>query len=52
MTEMVVVDAVASRNSNRREILVTGDTGEQVEIIACEQRRRFVDYRWIMCILI
>ena len=52
MTEMVVVDAVASRNSNRREILVTGDTGEQVEIIACEQRRRFVDYRWILCILI
>ena len=38
MTEMIVADAAASRASNRRGIVVTGDMGEKVEIIACEQR--------------
>mmetsp|Transcript_16796 Transcript_16796/g.25138 ORF Transcript_16796/g.25138 Transcript_16796/m.25138 type:complete len:741 (-) Transcript_16796:252-2474(-) len=38
MTEMRVVDAAPSKASNRRGILLTGDNGETVEIVACEQR--------------
>mmetsp|Transcript_7226 Transcript_7226/g.7901 ORF Transcript_7226/g.7901 Transcript_7226/m.7901 type:complete len:733 (-) Transcript_7226:2260-4458(-) len=38
MTEMVIVDAVPSRATNRRGIMLTGDTGIKVEIVACEQR--------------
>ncbi len=38
MTEMKVVDAVPSRAANRKGIMLTGDNGEVVEIVACEQR--------------
>lgn len=38
MTEMTVVDALPSRSSSRRGILLTGSNGETYEIVACEQR--------------
>ena len=38
MTEIIVVDAVPSRAMNRRGIMLTGNNGETVEIVACEQR--------------
>jgi len=38
MTEMIVVDAVPSSALNRKGIMITGDDGDVVEIVACEQR--------------
>lgn len=38
ITEIVVADASPSRNTNRRGIVITGESGETVELVACEQR--------------
>lgn len=38
MTDIVVTDAVPSKSSSRRGIMVTDESGEKFELIACEQR--------------
>ncbi len=38
VTEIVVLDASPSRSSNRRGIILTGESGETFELVACEQR--------------